>query len=432
MVDKEDRKLALSDYYANMKRCARCSYCKWIPFSHVKSWRFAKGCPSIAYKNFQSFSASGRVSISLSLLEGRLDYSDGLLDVVYQCQMDGLCAISDKVCRYYIEPLEVMRELRFKLVDDGQVLLQHMPIIDSLKKEDNMMMKPKTERGKWSEGLDVKDLTQESAEVAFHGGCRLGFDEQLGEYARMTVNILKNAGVDIGILPKQDESCCGGRAYDMGYRGEMVKFAESNIQTWKNAHVKTIVTACADCYYSFKSLYPQVGSTFEVLHTVEYIERLIKSGKMKLTKKVPMTVTYHDPCHLGRLGEQQIPWQGKERKILGQITLFDPPRPLNNGANGIYDPPREIIRSIPGVKLVEMERIREYAWCCGAGGGVRESYPEFSLWTANERIEEAQSTGARAIVTACPHCERNFLDAAQENGSDMLVYDIVELIQQAI
>ncbi len=424
--------MALKDYLATTKRCSRCSYCKWIPLAQIKSWRFAKGCPSIAYKNFHSYSASGRSAIVLSLLEGRSSYTDGLLDIVYLCQMDGACDVACKVCRYHMEPLELMRELRVTLVEEGQLLPQHIPIIDNLRKEDNMMMKPKSERGKWSEGLDIKDLTTESAEVVFHGGCQVGFDEELGKIARIAVTLLKNAGVDIGIIKGKDENCCGGRAYDMGYRGEFIKYAENNIEAWSKAGVKTVVTSCSDCCFTFKRLYPDIGSKFEVLHTVEFIDRLIKKGSIKFTKTIPMTVTYHDPCHLGRLGEPYIPWQGTEEKILGQIIIYEPRKPRNNGANGIYEPPREVLKSIPGLKLVEMERIREYAWCCGAGGGVRESYPDFSSWTARERIEEAKSTGAEALVSACPWCERNFIDAVNENGDKMKVYDIIELVQQAI
>ncbi len=100
--------------------------------------------------------------------------------------------------------------------------------------------------------------------------------------------------------------------------------------------------------------------------------------------------------------------------------------------NGVFEPPRSVLRAIPGIKLVEMERIKAYSWCCGAGGGVLEAYPDFALWTANERIEEAKSTGAEAIVTACPWCERNFKDAIRESGGSMKVYDIVELVQESI
>jgi len=345
--------------------------------------------------------------------------------------LDGLCDISDKICRYNMEPLETMRELRCKLVEDGQLLPQHIPIIDGLRKEDNMVMKPKAESGKWAEGLDVKNLTQESAEMAFHAGCRLGFDEELWGITRTAITVLRNADVDIGILGK-DEVCCGGQAYDLGYRGEFTKYAKNNIEAWTTAGVKTVVTSCSDCYHALKRLYPEVGPKFEVLHTVEFINRLIKEGRIKLSKKVPMIVTYHDPCHLGRRGEPYVPWKGVEKKIRGQIVLHEPRKPRYNGINGIYEPPREVLRSIPGLKLVEMERIREYAWCCGAGGGVKESFPEFSLWTAGERIEEAKATGAEAIATACGWCKRNFMDAMNGNHDKMKVFDILELVQEAL
>jgi Fe-S oxidoreductase len=425
--------MALEDYQADMKRCSRCSYCKWIPFAHTKSWRFATGCPSIEYSKFQSYSAGGRLSVALSLLEGRFSYSDSdrLLDIVYQCQMDGSCDVACKVCRYNMEPLAVMRELRSKLVEDGQLLPQHIPIIDNIRKEDNMMMKPKAERGKWAEGLEVKDLTRDKAEVVFHAGCRFSYDDEQREIARTAVALLNHAGVDVGIMGK-DETCCGSKLYDMGYKGEFTKYAENNIEAWTTAGVKTVVTSCADCYYAFKRLYPEIGSRFEVFHTVEFIDHLIKKGKIKFTKTVPMTVTYHDPCHLGRLGETHVPWQGKEKKIRGQIIVYEPHKPRYNGANGVYEPPREVLKSIPGLTLVEMERNREYSWCCGAGGGVKEAYPDFSSWTANERVEEAKSTGAGAIVSACGWCERNFIDAINGNGEKMKVYDIVELVQQAI
>jgi Fe-S oxidoreductase len=218
----------------------------------------------------------------------------------------------------------------------------------------------------------------------------------------------------------------------MGYRGEFTKYAQNNIEAWSKAGVKTVVTPCSDGYFAFRRLYPQLGSNFEVLHTVEFINRLIKKGKIKFGKTIPMTVTYHDPCHLGRMGEVYIPWKGIEKKIRGQIIVHEPPKPIMRGANGIYEPPREVLKCIPGLELVEMERIREYSWCCGAGGGVNEAYPDFSIWTAGERIEEAKATGAEAIVTACPWCERNFSDAISENGQKMKVYDILELVQQAI
>ena len=423
--------MALEDYKADMERCSQCSYCKWIPLDQVKSWRFAKGCPSIAYSNFLSYSARGRFAVALSLLNKQSTYTDRVVDVIYKCTTCGSCDVSDKICRYNLEPLEMIQELKIRAVEDGQVLPQHTAVIEHLKKENNMMMAPAAERGDWAKGLDVKNITEKSTEVVFHAGCRFSYDKDLQEKTRTAVTLLKNAGVDIGIMGKE-ESCCGGRAYDMGYKDDFVKAAEKTTTAWKAAGVKTVVTSCADCFHAFSRLYPPLGENFEVLHTVQYLDRLIKEGKIKFSKTVPMRITYHDPCHLGRRGEPYVPWDGKEKKIMNQIVVYEPTKPRYNGAWGVYDPPRDILKSIPGVELVEMERIKEYAWCCGSGGGSREAYPDFSNWTATERIEEAKATGAEALVSACGWCERNFLDAINTAGEKMQVLDITDLVKQAI
>ncbi len=423
--------MALQDYKADMLRCTRCSYCKWIPFDQMKSLRFAKGCPSVEYNRFQPYSAGGRLSAALSLIEGRSACTERFVDITYNCLLCGSCDVSCKVCRYNMEPLQAMQELRFKLVEDGKVLPQHTAVIQGLRKGNNMMLKPATGRGKWAEGLKVKDLKKERAEVVFHAGCRLSYDKELHHTARTAVNLLTKAGVDFGIMGEA-ETCCGGRAYQMGYRNDFIKCAERNINAWSSKGVKTVVTACADCYHAFKRIYPKAGSGFEVLHMVEFIDRCIKEGKIKLTKPISLKVTYHDPCHLGRQGEPYVQWQGKEKKSRGQMVVYEPNRPRYNGAWGVYQAPRDILNSIPGLKFMEMERIKEYAWCCGAGGGVINAYPEFATWTAGERIKEAKSTGAEAIVSACPWCERNFLDTIETNGDYMKVYDILELVEKAI
>jgi Fe-S oxidoreductase len=427
--------MSLQDYEFNMRRCTRCSYCKFIPVLKQDNRAYEICCPSIARYNFHAYAGSGKLIVAQALVQGRVDYSDGLLDVIYRCNADGACDISCKN-QSDLEVLQVMLELRAKCVQDGQLLPEHMVVIDGLKKEDNMMMKPKAERGNWAKGLGVKDLTTEKAEVLFHVGCRYSFDEGLWPIARSAIKLLKKAGVDVGVMGAS-ETCCGGRAYEWGYQGEHTKYAEHNVDNWKTAGVKTIVTPCADCYHAFKVLYDKIGKKpdIEILHTSEYFARLVREGKLNLTRKVPETVTYHDPCHLGRLGEPWIHWDGIETTVteggLAGLVIQEPPKQFRRGANGVYDAPREVIRSIPGIKFVEMERIREYAWCCGAGGGVLEAYPEFADWTAAQRIDEAKAAGADAIVTACPWCERVFTDAIAKNGDSMKVYDIMELIEQA-
>lgn len=423
--------MALEDFAAEMDRCSQCSYCKWIPFDQMKSWRFAKNCPSVSYNNFNSYSARGRYAVSRSLVKKQSSYTDKVRHIAFTCMTCGSCDVSCKVCRYNLEPLEMVRGLKFKLVGDGHGLDEHKAVIESLEKEHNTMMQPKAGRGVWAEGLDVPRLFSQRAGVLFHAGCRYSYDKDIQGSAAAAVQIFKKAGLDVGIMGER-EMCCGGRVYSMGYRDEFTRFARANLAAWEKAGVKTVVTSCADGYHAFKRLYPELGSQVEVLHTVELIHRLITEGKLKFRTEVPMAVTYHDPCHLGRQGEPYVPWKGVEKKIKNQIIVYEPKRPRYNGAWGVYDPPREILQSIPGVELLEMERIREYSWCCGAGGGVREAYPEYSGWTATERITEARATGAEALISACPWCERNFMDAMDAQEDPMKVYDIIDLVKKAI
>jgi Fe-S oxidoreductase len=424
--------MALKDFEKDMMRDSRCGYCKVIPHVMMTDTRFINVCPSIAKFNFHGFSAGGRMVAGLSLLRDRIEYTDGFLDMIYQCQMDGACDVSCKIDRD-LEPLQVMQELRIKCVEDGQLIAGHMPVLEGLRKEDNMLQRKKADRGKWAEGLGVKEVTKDKAEVLFHAGCRYSFDNELWPIVQNSINILKKAGMDVGIMGK-DEACCGGRAYEMGYEAELVKYAEHNIQAWKTAGVKTVVTPCSCCYQTFKVLYDKIGKKpdIEIYHFTEYLDKLIKEGKLKFTKKVPMTVTYHDPCHLGRLSEPWIHWNGKEVKVAGQMIVHDPPKKYRRGGEGVYDIPRDILKAIPGLNLVEMYRIREYAWCCGSGGGVKEAYPEFALWTAGERIKEAKDVGAEALVSACGWCKRNFTDAVKETGNKIEVLDIIDLVQKAL
>jgi Fe-S oxidoreductase len=424
--------MALEAIRKSAERCTRCAYCKWVPFDLMKSWRYSKGCPSIEYGKFHSYSAGGKLVTALSLMEGRSTVTPPVMDSVFKCTMCGLCDVSCKICRFDMEPITDLRELRASLVEQGHELPQLAPVLKSLRQEFNMVGQPKRERGNWAAALQVKDLGKEKAEYVFHAGCRYAFDGDLGHVARTAVQILQKAGVDLGILGEQ-ENCCGGRAYDLGYRQDFKTRGEVNLKLWQAAGVKTVVTPCANCYFAFKRLYPPaLGLSIKVVHVVELIDQLVKSRQLKFTKPIAMKVTYHDPCHLGRQGEEYVPWSGREKKIFGQAVCYDPPRPRYTGAFGIYEPPRDVLKAIPGIELVEMERIKEAAWCCGGGGGAPEAYPEFSDFTAVERLDEAASTGADAIVTACSWCERKFLDAAKKNGSPLKVLDVLELVEQAI
>jgi len=423
--------MALQDFMAEAERCSQCSYCKWVPFDQMKSWRFSKGCPSIGHNNFQSYSARGRYAVTLALINGSIDCDERMKNIAFQCQTCGSCDVTCKICRYNLEPLEMIRELRAHLVRNGQTLPQHTAIIEGLKTSGNMLSKPRADRGKWAKDLDIKRVPEQKTGVLFHAGCRFSFDEGLQQAARAAVTLLLHAGVDVGIMGSA-ETCCGSRAYSMGYRDDFSRCAATNIAAWKKAGVERIVTSCAHCYYAFKRLYPASGLQIEVLHTAEYLDKLIRAGKIRLTRRMPLKVTYHDPCYLGRQGEPYVPWNGKEKKIFNQVIVYDPPKPRYNGAGGIYEPPRSVLKSIPGIELVEMERIKEGAWCCGSGAGVREAYPEFADWTAAERLEEVKAAGAEAVVSACGWCEKSFADCIARSGGNIKVLDVAELVQQAL
>jgi len=433
--------MALSDFRPDAMRCTRCSYCKWIPFDLVKSARFSKGCPSIVASSFHSYSAGGRLVTMLSLMDGRSAVTDAVVDIAFKCQLCGNCDVACKLCRYDMEPLAALRELRAHLVAMDKVPDSYRPLVERTRAALAGKGKTPAERNAWSEGLGLADATAEKVDVVFFPGCKYSLEEDLRETVRTQVRVLQAAGLTVGLVP--EAACCGGLAEKMGCRAEAAQAGAKVLAQWAAAGVKTVVTPCADCRQMFTRVYPAYAQPAgpmlpEVLHTVELVDRLLKDGSLKLTTPVPLTVTYHDPCNLGRQGEPHVPWEGVEKKIYGQAVVYDPPRPRYNGAQGVYDPPRDVLKAIPGLTLVEMERSREAAWCCGAGGACREAYPDYSAATAAERIEEAASTGAEALVSACSRCELNFTEAVAADaasggpGATLQVHDVLELVWRAL
>jgi len=388
-------------------------------------------CPSISKYNFHAYSGGGRLNIiAASLDQGKVNYTDKILDIVKNCQMCGACGAS---CNFGMdmEVNEPIQEFRIKTVEDGHTVAVLDKAIENLKAQNTMVPGAAAKRGEWANGLNLKDFTKDKVDVIYHVGCQTSFNPEMWKLAQATARILEKAGVNFG-TGGANEICCGGRALQMGYRQDFLNQAQKSMDLIKKSGAKLLITGCADCYNAFKVLYDQydLKGDLEVLHTTEYFARLIKEGKLKPSKRVDMTVTYHDPCRLGRLGEPWTHWKGE--KIPGDRFVFNPPKIYRKGTNGVYEPPRDLLKSIPGVKLSEMVRIKEYAWCCGAGGGVIESNPEFAVWTAQKRIEEAVSTGAEAMVTACPWCEKIFNEAIKESGSSLKVYDFIELLEESL
>jgi len=200
----------------------------------------------------------------------------------------------------------------------------------------------------------------------------------------------------------QKEICCGATTYNLGVEDAFKEIATENTEMLNSLEVGKVLTSCSGCYSVMKNEYPKVARrNFEVVHVVEYLDQLITEGKLKPTKPVNLKITYHDPCHLGRY-------------------------------SGLYDAPRRILEAIPGIELIEMPRNREKAWCCGAGAGVKTTYPDFAAWIGEQRVEEAKATGAEALVTACPFCEGNLSDVVQATEAGLEVFDVTDLLLKSL
>ncbi len=420
--------MSLEKYRWDLVNCERCSMCKWQHPWSVKSRERAMVCPSLKKYHFDAYSAQGRFDLARALLEGEVELSEKALEVIYSCTLCGACDVTCKFTRD-MEPLEVLHELRKYCVEQGKGPLPgHMPAVNSIRRNKNPWLQPAARRGHWARKMQVKDLNTEKADVLYFAGCTYSYNANLQDVARSTLRILQDAGVDVGILGK-NENCCASPVVKVGMEAMFKEHAAKNIEQFNSLGVKTVITSCAGCYGVFKSQYPAIAAmNFEVKHSVEYFDELIRDGKLQFSKEVPLKVTWHDPCHAGRGGEPQDLWEGTRIKW----GLSDPPRKRNFGAKGVYDAPRNILKAIPGIELLEMERIREFSWCCGAGGGVKSAYPKFAVETARERVQEAKETGAQAIVTSCPWCESNLLDGihADDGGIDML--SLVQIIEQAL
>ena len=430
--------MALEKVEYDASHCQRCSTCKWSHIWEIKSHRFSRNCPSLWYGVFDAYAAQGKNDITTGLLKGELDWNtskDKLLEIIYRCP---LCAACDINCKRImdLDIIGVLDALREEACEKGfGPLPQHKEFIQSITNYDNVWKQPRTRRANWAKKLNIKDLSKkgEKADVLYYVGCTYAYKPGMETVPQGTARIMKQAGVDFGILGAK-EVCCGGIADNVGDKKSFDEIAEKNLKMFEEVGAKTIVTNCPGCFMTFSEKYARYlkkdtkDLPYVVKHSTVYIDELMQQGKLKFKKNLNMRVTYHDPCHLARRGEPYKHWEGKRI----QWGLTDPPRELNRGVNGNYEPPRNIIKAIPGVTLVEMERIKEYAWCCGSGAGSKSAYPDFALAVAKERVEEAEATGAGTIVSACPWCEANLSDGIDASGSKIKVIDLIDLLEQSI
>ena len=274
-------------------------------------------------------------------------------------------------------------------------------ISGSLIGEGNPLNEERKKRAGWAEGLSVKLFT-EGTEILYFPCCYLSYDPRLKKVARATANILKKAGVDFGILGEK-ENCCGESIRKTGDEEVFKRLAKENIKAFIDSGVKKILVSSPHCYQTFKNEYPEFRVNFEVVHITQYLSELIQQGRLEPKKEYGKKVTWHDPCYLGR-------------------------------HNGIYEEPRDILRKIPGLTLVEMSESRVDSFCCGGGGGrIWMETPKGERFS-DLRVEQAIGSGAEVLVTACPYCITNFEESRlnRENGEVIEIKDITEIIDEVI
>jgi Fe-S oxidoreductase len=397
-MNKERYPLERYDNQTLAEKCARCGTCRVVYADNTASVRFSYQCPSGTRYKFESFYPPGRMYLASELYRGKLTWSDHLMKIMYACTLCGSCT---ELCKKVniITPCEIIEDLRSFAYREGRVLPGHKTVIDSLSTYDNPWLQPRTSRNRWTRKLSfkIKDASKESVDVLYYIGCTTGLDPVLQKTALATAELLHKAGVNFGILGN-NERCCGSTARRIGAKSVWDSYAKENIKQFNESGFKTVVTSCAGCYRTLCLEYPEIGKIkAEIVTGMEYLHRLINEGKLSLRNEVPMQVTYHDPCHLGRHA-------------------------------GIYEEPRQLLSAIPGIRLEEMERNREFSWCCGGGGGVRSEYDELAHATASERMKEAEATGVSALITHCPFCESNL----GRVESPVKVMDVMEVLAQSI
>jgi Fe-S oxidoreductase len=258
-------------------------------------------------------------------------------------------------------------------------------------------------RADWAQDLGVKALSQDpEVEWLYFPGCFKGFDDRNKKVAISLVKILQKGGVKFGILGPE-EGCCGDPARRIGNEYLFRILAEKNIETFNKYKVKKILTTCPHCYNTLKHEYSPLGGQYEVIHQTQLIKDLLDQGKIPLKEQASLTLTYHDSCVLGRYNE-------------------------------MYDLPRQILSTLPGTRLKEMERSYRKSFCCGGGGGRMWMEEHLGKRINEARVEQALTLDPNVIATACPYCLTMMEDGLKAKGKEeaVKVFDIAELVEKSM
>lgn len=361
--------------------CVQCGFCR-------------AGCPVFSQLGIESANARGRSLLAYSILINELKPTKEVAEKFYLCTM---CKNCTQECPCSIKIDEIVYSSRKLFFESGIIAEPHSFILDNLKRRENPFGEPREKR---TDTFPVEYLQNEKADILLFLGCVTSYQDT--NIVPSVMKILDKACVNYTTLGN-DEGCCGYVAYLIG-SDDFKTLIEKNIDKFSKKKIKTIITPCAGCYRTFKQLYQKYSDfNFEIWHAIEYIDKLIKDGKLEFENKKEKKVIYHDPCDIGR-------------------------------HMGIYEEPREILKKIPNIKLLEFEKNREDARCCGGGGAMKAIAPNLSADIAYEKVLEASEMEADIIVSACPSCKSTLKAGVaklkKEKGKKLKVMDITEIVRK--
>lgn len=351
-------------------------------------------CPMINHFKFEAYSQRGLSFIARGVLYENLPLTDDLVKIVYTCTGCGTC---EEVCKP-IPTADIVQGLKQEIFRAGKQPTGTKNIDEKLAETYNRFGLENSTRGKWADGLGIPN----KGDDVYFVGCGTSLSPQLTRIAIATAGILKHVGLDVAYLGEK-ERCCGMPAGSNGNIDLQTDLAKSNMEAMRSAGAKRVIFNCPECYAVWSRDYPKlVGELpFETIHISELLAGLIDEGKMEFKERIEKTVTFHDPCHLGR-------------------TMR------------VFEAPRKVLENIPGITLKEMDRNRKWAYCCGFGSmSVFHAYHDYATKIADERIKEVKEA-ADIVVTSCPQCYLMFSAAAKRSSIDCNVEDLSILVAKSL
>ena len=349
-------------------------------------------CPWNEVRDFSMRRIIREAAFGLSEIEG---------EDIWRCTTCGRCPDQ---CPRGVKQIDISVSLR-RVASDYEIFPQSVRSARtaraSLISEGNPLQGEREHRADWARDQGVETFS-EGMELLYFPGCYLSYDPRMKKVARNTVDLLRAAGIDFGILGEK-ESCCGESIRKTGSEQVFKDLARANIKTFVDSGVKRILVSSPHCYHTFVNEYPEFMVQFEVVHMARYLSELLAAGKLAFSRDFPRKVAYHDPCYLGR-------------------------------HNQMYDEPREVLQAVPGLKLLELPESGQNSLCCGGGGGRIWMDTPLSERFSDIRLKQAREAGAEVLATACPYCITNFEESRLNlEYEDVLeIRDLTEIVREAL